>query len=249
MNRSWIGYDPTVPVEELFATDRGVWVLGDRADREKYAIYSHVGEVKFAVKIDGFERFGNRRAIIGEVLDDDHPIAQRWVGKPAPDRYQNPVTYFEDPAGTQRRCACGCGAEVSSGRAFLPGHDQKAIRDRIDEQWGNTERFVEWFDATYRASVPASPEIFQVPPQLRQDKYPVGDSRRTDPREYRVCTFPGHPGNRALPATAYNPATKSGNFPIRKNGTFLGWCHGCQKLSAQRHMAEPERQGVRSHKS
>jgi hypothetical protein len=32
---------------------------------------------------------------------------------------------------------------------FVPGHDQKAIHERIAQQWGNTVGFIEWFDETY----------------------------------------------------------------------------------------------------
>jgi hypothetical protein len=31
----------------------------------------------------------------------------------------------------------------------MPGHDQRAIHDRIARQWGNTLAFVDWFDATF----------------------------------------------------------------------------------------------------
>ncbi|MEJ5915941.1 hypothetical protein WDV86_16050, partial [Pseudokineococcus sp. 1T1Z-3] len=49
-------------------------------------------------------------------------------------------------------CACGCGGEVAGHRAFLPGHDQRAIHERIARQWGNTLGFVDWFDATFPRS-------------------------------------------------------------------------------------------------
>jgi hypothetical protein len=63
--------------------------------------------------------------------------------------HRNPVTYIDDPAGDPRTCACGCGAVVPGHRIFVPGHDQRAVHDRITRQWGNTLNFIHWFDATY----------------------------------------------------------------------------------------------------
>lgn len=54
-----------------------------------------------------------------------------------PDRHRNPVTYVADPV-EQRTCACGCDGPVTGGRVFLPGHDQRAIHERIARQWGDT---------------------------------------------------------------------------------------------------------------
>jgi hypothetical protein len=69
--------------------------------------------------------------------------------------------------------------------------------------------------------------------------------RSPDPKRTRHCTFPGHEGSRDLPATEdYFPVRKSGP----RAGSFLGWCRACQKLSAERYKAEPERQGIRSRK-
>lgn len=98
MGRDWIGYDPTVPVEELFARNRGVWKLGPRADLETHVVFAYTGdqEIKFVAQIDGFERFGDRRAIIGSVLDESDRLSQRWVGRSARGNYQNPIHYLPD---------------------------------------------------------------------------------------------------------------------------------------------------------
>jgi hypothetical protein len=53
MGRDWIGYDPNVPAEELFARNRGVWKLGPRADLETHAMFAHKGEIKFVAEIYG----------------------------------------------------------------------------------------------------------------------------------------------------------------------------------------------------
>jgi hypothetical protein len=36
---------------------------------------------------------------------------------------------------------------VTKARAFLPGHDQRAIHVRIVKAWGDTLSFMDWFDA------------------------------------------------------------------------------------------------------
>ncbi len=60
-----------------------------------------------------------------------------------------PLTYISVPATGPVTCACGCGGPVPGHRVFLPGHDQKALHDRVAAQWGSTLAFVRWFDATY----------------------------------------------------------------------------------------------------
>jgi hypothetical protein len=160
MGRDWVGYDPNLPTDVLFKQNRGRWVLGPRAEREDYALFSYTGDhtIKFVAEIDGYEMFGGKRAIVGRVLDDDHPVAQRWVGAPAPDNFRNPATYFEDPSGGPSTCACGCGEPVAGNRMFASGHDQKAIHARIAKQWGNTIGFIDWFDATYPDQRPTPPD-------------------------------------------------------------------------------------------
>jgi hypothetical protein len=150
MGRDWIGYHPSLSVEELFENNRGRWFLGQRADREKYAVFSYTGDhkVKFVAEIEGFEPSGDKRVIVGRVLEPDHPLSKRWVGAAAPDHFRNPSTYFKD-SGERTTCACGCGEPVRAGRVFVPGHDQKAIHARITKQWGGPVGFIDWFDATY----------------------------------------------------------------------------------------------------
>jgi hypothetical protein len=49
------------------------------------------------------------------------------------------------------RCACGCGTAVAEGKNFVPGHDQRAVHERIARRWGDTLGFISWFDETYAA--------------------------------------------------------------------------------------------------
>ncbi len=149
MERDWHGYSEHATLQQLFDNNRGRWVFGRRAEAEEYAVFSYTGDhrVKFVAEIEGFERFGNKRAIVGRVLPPSHEMARRWVGKDSPDRYRNPTTYHDDDE--PRTCACGCGETVTAGRSFIAGHDQRAIHDRIERQWGGTRAFIRWFDATY----------------------------------------------------------------------------------------------------
>lgn len=150
MGREWVGYDSSLSDAELFEQNRGRWVLGARADREEYALFSYIGDhtVKFVAAIDGFEDVDRKRAIVGRVVGSGHPVARRWVGTPAPDRFRNPATYFDESEGP-KLCACGCGDSVPVNRAFVPGHDQKAIHERITRQWGGTLGFIAWFDEVF----------------------------------------------------------------------------------------------------
>ena len=61
-------------------------------------MFGYTGDrrIKLVVEIYGIERFGDRRASIGRVLDPNDPIAQRWVGRPITGKYQNPILYLPD---------------------------------------------------------------------------------------------------------------------------------------------------------
>lgn len=154
MARDWVGYDRTATADDLFARNRGTWKLNaSRAGREDYAVFSYTGDhkVKFVAEIDGAEDTRDGRiALTGRALEPDHPMSRRWLDAPAPDGNRNPVHYFYDPTSPPSTCGCGCGESVPAERAFLPGHDQKAVRDRVTEQWGDTLKFIKWYDQTFR---------------------------------------------------------------------------------------------------
>lgn len=44
---------------------------------------------------------------------------------------------------TTNTCKCGCGEMVE--RDFAPGHDLRAVMDRV-KQFGGAAAFIEWFD-------------------------------------------------------------------------------------------------------
>ena len=158
MSRQWLGWSPDLSDQQVYDQNRGVWVLGPRARQERLATFSADGTVRVIVRIERLEdipgkRPGERgrRAIIGSVLTAGDPDYDSLIGTPV-DGHRNPVTYIDEPAGGGRTCGCGCGATVAERRAFLPGHDQRAIHERISRQWGSTLAFVDWFDATYESA-------------------------------------------------------------------------------------------------
>lgn len=149
MGRDWHGYDPNMTEQDVYDRNRGAWVLGARANSERYAIFSATesGRICCVVELDRIQSLGAKSAIVGRVLPTEHPM-HALVGQPAPDHFRNPVTYVPD-AGSATTCACGCGTAVSGRSNFVAGHDQRAIHSRITAQWGSTVGFVQWFDATY----------------------------------------------------------------------------------------------------
>ncbi|MEU5411974.1 MULTISPECIES: hypothetical protein [Streptomyces] len=152
LGRDHVGWDPNMDDEALFRANRGCWVLGERADREQFALLSSQGVVRQAIEIDRLARVsGGRKAIEGRFLEAGHPVHDAYVGKPQPiEPVRNPVTYFESPHAA-RTCGCDCGAPVTLGW-FLPGHDQKALHDRV-AKIGTVHQFIEWFDRTFTEDV------------------------------------------------------------------------------------------------
>ncbi|PPL19813.1 hypothetical protein GY24_04135 [Microterricola pindariensis] len=128
----------------------------------KIATYSYNSEVAMVVKLDRkggkieFDEFpdleGGRTkfALRGKVLGPGDADYDALIGTTV-DSFRNPVTYPLRPLDTPRTCGCGCGEEVADSRDFLPGHDQRAVHERIAQEWGTTLGFIEWFDATYGA--------------------------------------------------------------------------------------------------
>jgi hypothetical protein len=152
LGRSHHGWRPGMTDEDCYESNRGRWVLGARADRERYALLSATDEARkvvvLAIEMDGppQDTGGGRRALSGRILRPGHRVYDRYVGGDAPVRGpRNPVTYFESPLDTQVLCGCGCGEIVPLYRDFLPGHDQRAIHERI-ARVGGVREFLNWFD-------------------------------------------------------------------------------------------------------
>jgi hypothetical protein len=150
LQRSQIGWEEGLTDERLFATARGTWVMGTKADQERYAVISGDGRIRGAIEIDEIEPTNDgRRAFIGRLLQPGDPVYDHYIDKPAPNgKQQNPITYFPSSLD-QRVCACKCGAPLTRGD-FLPGHDQRAIHERIAKV-GTVKDFIAWFDETWPA--------------------------------------------------------------------------------------------------
>src|SRR4051812_30868042 len=94
MARSWVGYDPRRPPEVLFEQNRGLWRLNDRkAAAETHALFFSTidKEVKFVAQIESIENYGEKRAVQGRVLPEDHPLHRQYVGQRVADTSRNPV--------------------------------------------------------------------------------------------------------------------------------------------------------------
>jgi hypothetical protein len=141
--------------EELYEAGRYAWVLGNRADKERYALFVFNTTVVQAVEIESLEDVRvindkgieqDRRAIHGKVLSAGDKVHDTFVGKVAPKpSTQNPIKYVEHHLDLTE-CRCGCGEVVRAD--FLPGHDQRAIHERI-AKLGTVANFLDWFDSTY----------------------------------------------------------------------------------------------------
>jgi hypothetical protein len=160
LQRTFYGWDPQDTTERNWCNNRGYWVLGARASRESYVLFSNNKrhEVVMAARIDALiDAPGKpgRKIIEGELLPEDHPVYRAYVGKRTPDsaRVRNPVTYFESTVGGWP-CGCGCGEEIYVGE-FVRGHEQTALHQRV-AQIGTIPEFLRWFDAVCAGAEPAA---------------------------------------------------------------------------------------------
>lgn len=141
--------------DELYEAGRYAWVLGARADKEQFALIVFSNTVLQAIEIESLEDVTvtnakgeqqARRAIHGTILKPGHPVYDALVGNQAPmPSTQNPIKYVDHPLDLTD-CKCGCGQPVRAD--FLPGHDQRAIHDRISKV-GTVAQFINWFDETF----------------------------------------------------------------------------------------------------
>ncbi|MGQ4616389.1 hypothetical protein [Nocardia sp. R7R-8] len=134
----------------------------DRLAREKFALIIGDGQVCAVGEITGVTDHGDRVAVERTVLLEGHPVRDAWIGRPHPvvNNSQNPVGYVslpEEAEFTERPCGCGCG-QVST-RDFLPGHDVRAMQDRVRRMFaGSALEFIRWVDRKAgEHGVPSSP--------------------------------------------------------------------------------------------
>ena len=162
LRRTTYGWDEHASDKQNWNNNRGYWVLGARARRESYVLfsYSETKKVVMAAEIiDIVDAPGKpgKRIIEGDLLPADHPVYRAYVGQDTPDsaRVRNPVTYLDSDVGGWL-CKCGCGTEIHSGD-FVRGHEQVALHKRVAEI-GTIPDFIRWFDAVRSGeSVAAKP--------------------------------------------------------------------------------------------
>ena len=134
----------------IYEAGRGWWRLAKDAERERLALIIVDGQVRVSVAIESWEtREDGRRAFNGTILAVGDPVHDRFVGKPDPsnNKSRNPIRLWpvKDVRGQYKLCACGCGKETK--KEWVPGHDQKAIHDRIRRDFGgNVTEFINWYD-------------------------------------------------------------------------------------------------------
>lgn len=148
--------------DELLAAVSSEWVMNPvRARKERYAvgvggrgtagptlyvIAIAIEDVVLVKKGAPGSHIDDRYRIVGTVLGPGHPVHDAYIGKPAA-ATRNPIRY-EPTDFDLTPCRCGCGQ--SARLTFLPGHDQRAIHDRV-ARFGTVAKFVDWFDENYSA--------------------------------------------------------------------------------------------------
>lgn len=137
-------------LNELWEDNRGEWRVSKRAGKEKFVAFTYKNKVVLAARIEAVNEIedSKRKVIEGTVLKPGDPFYDEYVGKESPiqNDSQNPISYYSKP-GEERRCLCGCGELVSD--EWVRGHDQKAIRERV-EKIGTAADFIKWFDENTR---------------------------------------------------------------------------------------------------
>ena len=156
LGRAFIGYFPRMTEDEAWDAGRGVWKMNrEKAGRQRFALIVGEGVVRAAAEITGLSiehdtANGKRIALEGRVLPEGHPVREAYVGQPDPvtNSSQNPVGYCElaeEQPYLHRPCSCGCGEDTD--RDFLPGHDVRAIQQRVREHFdGSPLKLIEFLD-------------------------------------------------------------------------------------------------------
>lgn len=160
LGRTYFGWDPGKSDEDNWLANRADWVLGERALKERYALFTDhaTRTIKMAVEINRIDESPNvpgKKVIEGTLLGPGHPVHDTFVGKeqPSSTRVRNPVTYLDAAIGGWP-CACGCGTEIYSGE-FVRGHEQTALHQRV-AQIGTIAQFLRWFDAIQAGDAPTT---------------------------------------------------------------------------------------------
>lgn len=165
LGRSHVGYREGMSQQEMYDANHGEWAIGARGRNgsQHYALFSFGGHVVQALEIFEFkltrkftpaDKRDNKYTIHGKPLATGHPVFEKYVGEGMPvTPGRNPVRYFDDPefdGVVGRPCRCGCG-EMTTAGDFVPGHDQRAIHERI-ARIGTVADFLDWMDVVRPAT-------------------------------------------------------------------------------------------------
>jgi hypothetical protein len=190
MGRDWVGYDRALSDELSFEQRRGRLVLGSRADHEECALFLYAGDHtgKIVAEAYGYQTVGNERAIVGAVLQADHPWrGVGWVG---------PRRTTTEPGDVRRGHECrrkDLRLRVRRGdsRRTAPSRPVTTRRQYTDASTsvGGVLGFIRWFDAAYpQARRPTTPTrelaetAIRSPPQAHESLHSVGR-----PMASRLC--------------------------------------------------------------
>jgi hypothetical protein len=155
LGRAYIGCFPRMTEDEAWEAGRGVWKMNrEKASRQRFALIVGEGVVRAVAEITGYSEHttatGVRGALEGQPLPAGHPVREAYLGQPDPvaNGSQNPVGYCdlpEEQSYVMRPCACGCGDATD--RDFLPGHDVRAIQQRVRDHFdGSPLKLIQFID-------------------------------------------------------------------------------------------------------
>jgi hypothetical protein len=161
LGRPCVGYFPRMTEQEAWEAGRGPWRIdADKVARQRFALIIGEGLVRAIAEITGTTALEDRLALTGTPLPIGHPVRDAWLGQPDPivNSSQHPIGYCdlaEERPYVYRPCGCGCAQETD--RDFLPGHEIRAIQNRIRRHFdGSALRLIQWIDDTAPPPDPAT---------------------------------------------------------------------------------------------
>ncbi|MHA7198303.1 protein NO VEIN domain-containing protein [Arthrobacter alkaliphilus] len=104
LGRSWYGYDPDAIPAELWANNRGDWsLLAERISEERWVALNFEGQVVLVAELEdpayevppGVAR--PKKALLGRVLTEDHPVSKALIGKQISYSSRNAIQYDPTP--------------------------------------------------------------------------------------------------------------------------------------------------------
>jgi hypothetical protein len=144
LQRKWGGWDEGLSAQEVYDAGRGWWKVGARAKEERYAALTALGIVRQVIEITEwkYSAAADRSAFRGNILGPGDEMYDRYIGKELPATSRNPIGYVDEGP---EPCKCGCGELTRN--TWRPGHDQRAIHDRIRQDFGgDVAAFIDWYD-------------------------------------------------------------------------------------------------------